>query len=281
MRQSPNSDASQQVANSGGNGIATETRNANRSASATEPSDNHAGSNSQSRVSHSLPQSTARRSSPRLSAEGLTVLLALMCVVPAITIFGLWSYLPPVFEGQLDCGVQAQLLPPADFYLLPYKERTPVTQGEIIVENRSETDWTHINIQINTFYQIYDVETLRSGESRTYVLNRFISRTGARFDLTYNPLKAVRVYARRPQGDRATFYVDFQTLASTDAAADHSKSPPPNDNAPKDIAPKVNANENTSPKVSAPADATAPQSGAEKPSGLVLGEIPAAAPQLP
>ncbi len=181
--------------------------------------------------SNSTPQSSARRSSPRLSAEGLTVLLAMMCVVPAITIFGLWSYLPPVYEGQLDCGVQAQLLPPQDFYLLPYKERTAVTQGEIVVENRSDTDWTHINIQVNTFYQIYDVEVLRAGESRTYVLNRFISKTGARFDLTYNPLKAVRVYARRPKGDRATFYVDFMSLPHADPA-----NPDPSDLDPSDPA---------------------------------------------
>ena len=146
---------------------------------------------------------------PQLSSRGLTVLLCIMCLVPVVTIAALFSYLPPVFEGKLEASVSAEGLPPGSFYDEHYSKRPPVEHGVLVLHNDSEQDWTHLNIQINKHYQIYEHRTLAAGESRPFRTDRFVSRTGAKFDLRYNPLRRVRVYARRPTKDRATFATSF------------------------------------------------------------------------
>lgn len=155
-------------------------------------------------------QSTERRNAPRLSHRGLTSLLIAMCMVPAIVIFSLWQYLPPVYEGQLEGDARTTNLPPAEFYERPFRERQPVGGGQLHLLNQSDEVWTMLNIQINNFYQIYDRDPLNPGEERSYELDRFVTRTGAIFDLRYNPVRNVRVYARRPTRDRATFFKDFE-----------------------------------------------------------------------
>jgi hypothetical protein len=90
--------------------------------------------------------------------------------------------------------------------------RAPAFRGrEIVIQNQENQDWTHLNIQVNRHYQIYDTKPIEAGSERTFKLDRFISRTGARFSLRYNELQSVRVYARRPTKDRATFFKEFET----------------------------------------------------------------------
>jgi hypothetical protein len=145
-----------------------------------------------------------------MTARGLTILLCLMCVVPVVTIVALWRMMPPVYEGQLEASVTAIDLPPEGFYDRFYTERPDWNSGKLVVRNESEQDWTHLNIQVNRHYQIYDIEPIPAHGERTYELYRFVSRTGARFQLRYNQLKSVRIYARRPTHDRATFYHEFE-----------------------------------------------------------------------
>ena len=146
---------------------------------------------------------------PQLSSRGLTILLSIMCLVPVVTIAALFSYLPSVYEGKLEAAVSAEGLPPGSFYDEHYSKRPKVENGILMVHNQSEQDWTHLNIQINRHYQIYEHRTLEAGQSRPFRTDRFVSRTGAKFDLRYNPLSHVRVYARRPTKDRATFATSF------------------------------------------------------------------------
>lgn len=154
-------------------------------------------------------QSQALKNAPRLSPRGLTILLSAMCLVPVVTIVALFNYLPPVYEGELEASVSAEGLPSANFYETHYSERQDVPHGILIVHNDGEQDWTHLNIQINKHYQVYEYRAIAAGESRRFRTDRFVSRTGAKFDLRYNPLRFVRIYARRPGGDRATFATDF------------------------------------------------------------------------
>ncbi len=154
-------------------------------------------------------QSQALANAPHLSARGLTLLLAFMCLVPVVTIIALFNYLPPVYEGKLDASVSAEGLPPGKFYETYYSERPDVPHGILIVHNDGDQDWTHLNIQVNKHYQIYEHRPIPAGESRRFRTDRFVSRTGAKFDLRYNPLRYVRIYARRPEGDRATFATDY------------------------------------------------------------------------
>ena len=157
-------------------------------------------------------RSAAFQNAPRLGHRGLTIVLVFMCLVPVVTILALWQALPPVYEGKLEAAVAAEELPPAEYYLVDYRERLPVEGGLLVVTNLSDQDWTHLNIQVNGYYQIYDVEPIPAGETAKFQLDRFLTRTGARFSLQYNQLKSVRIYARRPTRDRATFYHEFETV---------------------------------------------------------------------
>jgi hypothetical protein len=156
-----------------------------------------------------MTESSYERNAPRLSRGRLTIMLVLMCVVPLLTIFTLFQILPPVEEGTLEASVSAEGLPAAEFYEIAYDQRAPFAGGVLVVNNESTQDWTHLNIQVNRNYQIYDIEPIPAGGSAKFQLDRFVSRTGARFSLRYNPLKSVRIYARRPTKDRATFYYEF------------------------------------------------------------------------
>lgn len=161
-----------------------------------------------------VKESTFERQSPRLGQRGFTGILIFMCCVPLLTIFSLWQILPPVEEGTLLAKVSAEGLPPVEFYQESYDQRPPFSGGELVVTNESQQEWTHLNIQINGHYQIYDIAPILPGQTARFKLDRFVHRTGARFSLRYNELKSTRIYARRPTKDRATFYHDFDTVAA-------------------------------------------------------------------
>ncbi len=149
------------------------------------------------------------REAPTLSSSGLTRLLVAMCIVPIVTIASLFWYMPPVEDGKLEASISADGLPPASFYQTNRGDKSVIKDAVLIINNDSEQDWTHLNIQINKHYQIYEKEAIPAGQSRRYRLDRFITRTGAKFDISINPLKSVRIYARRPTKDRATFFTEF------------------------------------------------------------------------
>ncbi|MCH2181557.1 MAG: hypothetical protein MK108_06080 [Mariniblastus sp.] len=154
-------------------------------------------------------ESTSYQRAPKLSHRALTTTLVAMCVIPVGLITVMFLYLPQVHEGDLQASVSAEGLPSATFYQQDYTERPAVPSADLVIRNESDQDWTHLNIQINRHYQIYEREPIPAGEERRFQLHRFVSRTGATFDLRYNPLKYVRIYARRPTKDRATYSTEF------------------------------------------------------------------------
>ena len=156
-----------------------------------------------------IHKSTAHKNAPVLSHRWLTTLLIVMCALPIAVIFALFYGLPQTHEGTLEASIDADGLPTATFYDTEYYDRPAVPTGDLLVTNNSEQDWTHLNIQVNKHYQIYDVEPIKAGETCRFKLDKFVSRTGARFDLRYNPLRYVRIYARRPTKDRATYSSEF------------------------------------------------------------------------
>jgi hypothetical protein len=183
----------------------------------TAMSENHPGHQlkpSASEKSDFTFESSLQKQSPRLSHRALTLLLLGMCLIPVATITALWQYLPPVHEGELEANVYAVGLPSADFYQVEYYKRPPVEGGVLVLENRSDQDWTHLNIQVNGNYQVYDKDPIPAHGERRYELKRFVSRSGARFSLQYNELSRVRVYARRPTKDRATYFHEFPTYSN-------------------------------------------------------------------
>jgi len=170
----------------------------------------HSSSSSAPRAASEESSLIAR--SPRLSHQTLTLMLIAMCAVPIFTLTVLWQILPPTEEGVLEARVSTIGLPSAEYYLVRYDKRPPFEGGELIVTNTSDQEWTHLDIQINGHYNIYDRQPIPARATVQFQLDRFISRSGARFQLQYNQLKSVRIYARRPTRDRATFYHEFETV---------------------------------------------------------------------
>lgn len=149
--------------------------------------------------------------SPQLSSVALTRMLIGMCLIPVITILVLFYYMPPAADGELKCQFSTKDLPDQDFYAIDYRDRADYQLGELVVSNLEEDDWTHLNILVNGHYQIYDKVPVKAGTSKSYKLDRFVSRAGARFSLRYNELKSARIYARRNNEthDRATWTSNF------------------------------------------------------------------------
>lgn len=145
-----------------------------------------------------------------MSPKGLKITLAIMCAVPVVVILALFAYMPKVEEGKLECKITAEGLPSQAFYEPRYDLRPEFGGGQLVVENLSDQDWTHLNIQINHHYQIHDSEPIAAHSKRYFDLERFVNRTGARFKVRYNELNYARVYARRPTRDRATYACEFE-----------------------------------------------------------------------
>ena len=156
--------------------------------------------------------STAQQASPKMSQRMLTVTLVTMMAIPVVTILGLWSVMPPVYEGQLEASVTTMGLPNPDYYLVPLEERPAFKGGSVVVRNNSDVDWTHLKMQVNYFYSTFDIEPIEAGTEKEFLLSKFITRDGKNFNIGYVPLKYFRIYARRPGGDRATFGKEFEPI---------------------------------------------------------------------
>ena len=153
--------------------------------------------------------SSALKHAFELTPTGLTLLLMIMCFVPVVTIFVLWRILPPVLEDQLQAAVSAEEIPGPSFYETRDDLRRAVPPGKLLVQNLTDEDWEMPNIILNTYYQIYDTEPIKAGQVRAFDLDHFITRTGARFQVRYNPLKTVRIFAKLPSKERASFNYSF------------------------------------------------------------------------
>jgi hypothetical protein len=156
--------------------------------------------------------SSYQQAAPEIRRGTFFIVLALLCVLPVTVIALIWQFLPPVQEGKLLAKVTPVGIPAPSYYAVDYRQREPFEGGELLVQNLSDQEWTHLNITLNKAYQIIDNQPIKAGESKTFQLNRFTSRSGAQFSLQYNEVRSVLIYARRPTKDRATYYQEFDTF---------------------------------------------------------------------
>ncbi len=155
-------------------------------------------------------ESSYRRAAPKMSARTLLILLAAMCVLPPTTIAWLWSTLPPIKENQLMADVKIENAPTSDFYLKTLGDRKFDPLVSVVLKNIGDQPWTNINIRVNHLFNAYDHEQpILPGQERSYLVSRFLAR-GASYDMRYNPILDVLIYARLPDGSRATFVRKFQ-----------------------------------------------------------------------
>lgn len=157
-------------------------------------------------------KSSYQQAAPKIERGHFFKVLILLVCLPVCVIAVIWQYLPPVQEGKLLAKVTPVGLPEPDYYETDYKLRAPFEGGDLLVQNLSDQEWTHLHITINNAYQIADIVPIKPGETARFELNRFVSRSGARFSLQYNELRNVLIYARRPTKDRATYYQEFDTV---------------------------------------------------------------------
>jgi hypothetical protein len=157
-------------------------------------------------------KSSYQQVAPRIEHGHFFKILILLVCLPVAVIAVIWQFLPPVEEGKLLAKATPVGLPEPDYYQTEYRHRKPFEGGELLIQNLSDQEWTHLHITINNAYQISDIVPIKPGQTARFELNRFVSRSGARFSLQYNELKNVLIYARRPTKDRATFYQEFDTV---------------------------------------------------------------------
>ncbi len=156
------------------------------------------------------PQTSYRTHAPRLSTRALTALLGLMCLTPVVIISMIFWSLPAVQVNQLQAKIEIIGDVPGSFYQLPFDQRNYLPEMQIAVTNVGEETWTNLFVRVNHNYSVFETGVpFRPGETREYLLNRFTSRTGAYFDMRYNPVRDVMVYARLPDRSRATFQQQF------------------------------------------------------------------------
>ena len=149
---------------------------------------------------------------PALSRRGLTILLIVMCTVPIVTVTVLQLTMPAVYPGSLNAECRLLDVPPANYYETPYKDRVTFPTAVLIVKNTGDQSWTHLNVRINNgHYQIYEHRSpLEPGTERAFLLNRFVHRSGAEYDVGINRPYSVEIYARLPDRSRGTFETELE-----------------------------------------------------------------------
>jgi hypothetical protein len=158
--------------------------------------------------------SSAQRVVPRMNQRTLSILLGLMALVPPVVILALWNILPPLSEGTLAANATGRFLPDPGIYELPFGERPEIRGGQLVIRNTGLEDWTNINIWVNGHYQISDRVPLPAGQEREYLLELFVTRWGANYELGYNRLAKALIYARLPKGNRATRAFEFDATGT-------------------------------------------------------------------
>jgi hypothetical protein len=152
-----------------------------------------------------------RAEAPRLTSRNLTILLGLMCLTPVVIIALVFWQLPSVKMNQLQASVEILGGPPDSYYRLPFQDRTYLPELQIAVTNTSQETWTNLYVRINHDYSVFETGVpFQPGETREYLVNRFTSKQGAFYDMRYNPIREVMIYARVPDGSRATHFAHFE-----------------------------------------------------------------------
>ena len=151
------------------------------------------------------------KEAPELTSRGLTTMLIGMCLVPVIIITVLQLTMPPVRPGYLQAEIQLRNVPPASYYQLPPEQRRDFPEAQILITNTMDVPWTNLNIRINHGnYQVYDhVQPIEAGQQRSFLLSKFVHRSGTELQVGLVQPVDVEVYAALPDRSRATLEYSF------------------------------------------------------------------------
>lgn len=143
----------------------------------------------------------------RLPRSVLTVLIAVMVLLPLALIAFLWNVVPT--GGELE---------------LPGYVTIETKEGErvLVLHNESQKPMTNIGISLNDAFHFYSPQVLDAGQEMNVALKAFARKFGQRYDPEAYPLTEVSIFARVGGGARGVLEHQGDDLL-TELSAD----PPP------------------------------------------------------
>jgi hypothetical protein len=81
--------------------------------------------------------------------------------------------------------------------------------NRLIVNNRTKTNWNHVEILVNHYYRIV-VPTILAGQRLDAPLDQFMEGYGRRFDFARQQITDVRLSATLPSGEPVNIKMDFR-----------------------------------------------------------------------
>jgi hypothetical protein len=90
-------------------------------------------------------------------------------------------------------------------------------EGNLLtVDNRSDRDWSKVEIWLNTYYRVAMPSLLKGGRF-TVTLDNFVASQGQRFDLRRMPVHDLRLVATLPDGAPLEIKKEFSAGTLADA----------------------------------------------------------------
>jgi hypothetical protein len=86
----------------------------------------------------------------------------------------------------------------------------------LTVDNRSNQNWTSVEIWLNSYYRV-TIPSLLSGGRFTVTLDDFVASQGQRFDLRRMPVRDLRLAAKLPDGSPIEIKKEFSANTLVDA----------------------------------------------------------------
>jgi hypothetical protein len=86
----------------------------------------------------------------------------------------------------------------------------------LTVDNRSNQNWTKVEIWLNSYYRV-TIPSLLSGGRFTVTLDDFVASQGQRFDLRRMPVHDLRLVAKLPDGSPIEIDKEFSANTLVDA----------------------------------------------------------------
>src|SRR2546427_12746821 len=82
---------------------------------------------------------------------------------------------------------------------VPTAEALKLDRNMLIVDNRSQQDWTHVAVWLNTYYRVTAASVPAGGRFQA-PLDTFVAGFGQRFDFRRMQVKDLRLTATLPDG---------------------------------------------------------------------------------
>lgn len=147
----------------------------------------------------------------KLPRKWLTILIAIVVLLPLFLIGFFWNTLPSGGEMELPGYVTIE-----------------TKQGEkvLVVHNQSQEQMSHIGVSLNDAFHFYSPQVLDGGQEMAIALEAFSRKFGQRYDPEAYPLTEVGVFARIGGGKRGVLkHHGDDLLTELAPAPDAGKSP--------------------------------------------------------